>query len=242
VGTSVPTTVARRASTSERVAGELRRAIRQGELLPGEHVRQEEWADRLGVSRVPIREALKILASEQLVFYDTHRGYFVTKIAASEMVQIYRMRMLLEPEVLRSVGWPAEDELARLVTQVDRAAEAMARHDIQEAMEIDRDFYFFIYDLSPLRYIVAEVKRLWSMSDGYRSASMLGDLRTDPSASAFHRRHHEMVRALRRHDHKSLVSIVLGERQELLERLGDATPVFSGPGEALADGEHLTAP
>jgi DNA-binding GntR family transcriptional regulator len=118
----------------------------------------------------------------------------------------------------------------------------MARHDIQEAMEIDREFYFFIYDLSPLRYIVAEVKRLWSMSDGYRSASMLGDLRTDPSASAFHHRHHEMVRALRRHDHKTLVSIVLGERQELLERLGDMTPISSGHGEGLADREHLTAP
>jgi DNA-binding GntR family transcriptional regulator len=234
-------TITRRSSTSERVATDLRRAIRQGELLPGEHVRQEEWADRLGVSRVPVREALKILAAEQLVFYDTHRGYFVTKIAASEMVQIYRMRMLLEPDVLRSLTWPGQDELARLQTQVDRAAEAMARRDIQEAMEIDREFYFFIYDLSPLRYIVAEVKRLWIMSDGYRSASMLGDLRTDPSASAFHRRHHDMVRALRRHDHKSLVSIVLRERQELLERLGGATGVISGTA-GPSDGERVTAP
>jgi len=61
------------------VVNRLREAILAGELSPGEQIRQADWADRLGVSRVPIPEALKALAAEGLLNHDHNRGYFVVR-------------------------------------------------------------------------------------------------------------------------------------------------------------------
>ena len=64
------------AKAAQRVAAALQDAIRTGDLLPGEHIRQEVWADRLAVSRLPIREALNTLAADGTVEHDPNRGYF----------------------------------------------------------------------------------------------------------------------------------------------------------------------
>lgn len=206
-------------NTAEQVAEALRLAIRQAEILPGEHVRQEYWAKRLGVSRVPIREALKILVGDQLVSHDPHRGYFVSKLAISDMAQIYRMRILLEPEVLRGIDWPDEPVLAEMSEQVDRMSDLLSRGQVTEAMELDRQFHFRLYDLSPLSYMVAEVKRLWAMAEGFRRTWMIVLLQADPAANGVRNRHKAMVRYLRTRDSDKLVSTVLEERLELLERL-----------------------
>ncbi len=67
--------------TAEAVAAaELRGAIVRGELKPGEKIRQEATADGLGISMIPVREALKTLATEGIVTYRPQRGYFVTEL------------------------------------------------------------------------------------------------------------------------------------------------------------------
>src|SRR4051794_7340139 len=72
---------------AQRVATSLREAIRTGSLVPGEHIRQELWAERLEVSRLPIREALSRLAADGTVEHDPNRGYFVAKRPSSEIAQ-----------------------------------------------------------------------------------------------------------------------------------------------------------
>src|SRR5689334_2615479 len=94
------------AKAAQRVASALREAIRTGALLPGEHIRQEIWADRLEVSRLPIREALSTLAADGTVEHDPNRGYFVTKRPPNEIAQLYLLRQLIEPEVIRTIEWP----------------------------------------------------------------------------------------------------------------------------------------
>lgn len=215
-------------SSAERVADELRKAIRHAELLPSEHVRQDYWAKRLGVSRVPVREALKVLVAERLVDHDQHRGYFVSKMLPSDMAQIYRMRILLEPEILRSLEAPDGDTISRLSELVDQATERLGQRRVAEAMELDRQFYFAIYDLSTLRFIVEEAKRLWGMADVYRQMSMIDNLASDPTASRFQRRHRAMVRALNLGNLDELEEVVIGERTELLDRLSERM-TLSGP-------------
>ena len=78
----------------------LRRALVSGELAPGEQVRQESLAERFGVSRVPLREALKILEGEGRVVYLPHRGYFVAELSLDDLLEVYRMRELLEAEAV----------------------------------------------------------------------------------------------------------------------------------------------
>src|SRR5262249_58597129 len=88
------------------VAAELRRAIMRGDLLAGEQIRQIDWARRLGVSQVPIREALKTLAAEGILTHGHNRGYFVARFGSSEVAEIYLMRRVLERELLQTIEWP----------------------------------------------------------------------------------------------------------------------------------------
>src|SRR5947207_6600193 len=107
----------------------LRSAILQGNLSPGEQIRQAEWADRLGISRIPVREALKSLAAEGLLSHDHNRGYFVTRFGPLEMAQIYLMRRLLEAELIRGLDLPRPDHIQRLRELGQAAARAKMGED-----------------------------------------------------------------------------------------------------------------
>jgi DNA-binding transcriptional MocR family regulator len=67
----------------------IRDLIRRGELLPGEKIHQVEVARNAGVSRSPLREALRTLAAEGLVKYETNRGYVVSRLRMEELAEIY---------------------------------------------------------------------------------------------------------------------------------------------------------
>lgn len=206
-----------RPNSAERVAVAMRSMLLRGELLPGEHVRQEDWAERLGVSRVPVREALKMLAAEQLLVHDPHRGYFVTRMQPSDMEQIYRMRQFLEPEILRSIRWPTEDELAKIRQADAGCIAAMRNGDLAEALTEEQLFYFSIYDLSSLSFMVGEVKRLWSIADPYRTAAFAGMMSNDPSFERLQAAHGRIIGALEDHDTETMVTQVVTGRARVVQ-------------------------
>ncbi|MBU8906599.1 GntR family transcriptional regulator [Desertibacillus haloalkaliphilus] len=78
------------------VTTSLRQAILDGTLKKGERLKQEEWATRLGVSRMPVREALRQLQIEGLVKIEPHRGAIVTPITVEDIEEIYHTRSFLE--------------------------------------------------------------------------------------------------------------------------------------------------
>lgn len=87
-------------TAQEAVLQELRSALAAGTLTPGQQLIQEDLAEELGVSRVPIRESLKILEGEGHVTYHPNRGYFVTELSATDLSELYRIREILEAEAL----------------------------------------------------------------------------------------------------------------------------------------------
>src|SRR6186713_370775 len=103
------------ATASERAGDALRTAILEGELVPGQRVSQEAWAARAGVSLIPVREALRVLAGEGLVTYRPRRGYVVTELDVADLEEVYRLRRTLEAEALR-LGVPraSDDDVAAL--------------------------------------------------------------------------------------------------------------------------------
>lgn len=102
-------------TAQEAVLAQLRRAIVSGELRPGEPIRQSALAERFGVSRVPLREALKILEGEGQVTYRPHRGYVVTELNMDDLLEVYRIRELLEGEAARrAVPRLSETDIATL--------------------------------------------------------------------------------------------------------------------------------
>src|SRR6516162_7301396 len=87
-------------------ADQIRDLIIRRVLLPGEKIRQVELANRVGVSRSPLREALRTLESEGIVSYEVNRGYVVSRLDRHDLEQIYRMRALLEQELLSTIARP----------------------------------------------------------------------------------------------------------------------------------------
>jgi DNA-binding GntR family transcriptional regulator len=149
----------------------IRDALIKGELLPGEQVRQQEWAEKAKVSRPPIREALEILTSEGLLEHSPNRGYFVARISLHEMCQLYLMRRLLEKETAATAVWPSETEIAELSELADRARAADARADRAEHMELVEQFLLRVHGLSPDQLIVQAVVDLWTRTSIYRALS-----------------------------------------------------------------------
>lgn len=164
---SVPRT---RPSKTEKATGAMTRALQglkaliiSGELSPGEQIRQEEMAEQLEVSRVPLREAMNVLADQRLLYHRPHQGYFVTKRLAGELAQIRRMLHLLESELILTIRWPDEETLAILRSLNDVMRECVKSVDTRGLIQANRQFHFLIFNLSPNKLILEEVRRLWSM-------------------------------------------------------------------------------
>ena len=139
--------------------------ILEGSLSPGEQIRQQEMAELLGVSRVPLREALNVLADQGLLQHQPHSGYFDSKRSSEEIRQIRRMLELLETELIATIQWPdaATVSLLRDMNQQMRAA--TAAHDWIGLMQLNRAFHFRIFGLSPEKLILDEVQRLWALAE-----------------------------------------------------------------------------
>jgi DNA-binding GntR family transcriptional regulator len=118
-------TLSGRSSTSEQAADALRRHITEGLLRPGAQLREEAVAAALGISRNTVREAFRALSREGLVEHTLHRGVFVRRISAADVVDIYRTRRLLEPLGLRAVA--DRPRAVAALTQTVTAAETAAR-------------------------------------------------------------------------------------------------------------------
>jgi DNA-binding GntR family transcriptional regulator len=192
---------------AERVAAGLRRAILDGELVPGDFIRQEKWAAALGVSRLPVREALKMLTAEGLVGHDRNRGYYLIKLDVEEMAQIYLMRRLLEPEVIKTIRWPAEKEMHRLRDTAREAEKALEDGRPEACLDLERVIDYQVYDLSRLKIVAREVKRLWELVDPYRYLVFAepGAFYGTESSEGLEARHARIFAALEARDHEALV-------------------------------------
>jgi DNA-binding GntR family transcriptional regulator len=151
------------------VADEIRSLVTRGVFAPGLQLRQVDLAERFGASRVPVREALKLLTGEGVVAHDPNRGFFVAGLSSDEARQLYRIRTLLETELLSTVAWPDKQRLTELSVQLKKLDKLMKEGDRAEWAIQHRHFYRMIFQLSPQKVLMQEVLRLLRMTDRYRS-------------------------------------------------------------------------
>lgn len=154
-------------SLAERAVLALREMVRDGVLLPGQPVRQSAVAEQLGISRVPVREALKSLEADGLVEASPTGGFVVVRLSSDELSQIYLMRRLLETELLGRITSASEQDVARLLELNTRMTE-LVDHPTRELRGLNEEFHFQMFAMSGLPYVVAEVRRLWQRSAPYR--------------------------------------------------------------------------
>ncbi len=151
---------------SHRIADSLRTAILDGSYLPGERIRQEDVAARSGASRIPVREALRMLDSEGLVTLVANSGAWVTKLSLSECVETYLIRERLEPLLLRTsmphLDSAAVDRLGGLVDEMEAGAE------LDAFMRADRKFHLSSYAGAESSEMWQIIHRMWNTTQHYR--------------------------------------------------------------------------
>ncbi|MFB4277607.1 GntR family transcriptional regulator [Nonomuraea sp. MTCD27] len=159
-----------RVPESERVAAHLREAILSGAIAPGERIRQEELAERLGASRLPVREALRMLAAEGLTEHHPRRGARVPRLGGHEVDVIYQMRERLEPLALtESIPHLTAGDHRRLGLIQDKIE---ANTDIGEFLALDREFHLLTYSGCGIEQLSSMVVRMWNATQHYRRAFM----------------------------------------------------------------------
>lgn len=162
--------MSRRPTAQDAVLAALREDILTGVLEPGDQLVQEALAERYGVSRVPLREALKMLESEGQVVNHPHRGYFVAELSVGDLREVYHLRGLLEGAAL-TAAVPLLDEadieeIAGLGEDVDTAAR---EGDVLAMAEANRRFHFALFDAAALPRLSRLLRQLWDATDAYRS-------------------------------------------------------------------------
>lgn len=127
-------------------ADELRRRILAGEFPAGTQLRQDALAAEFGMSRIPIREALLQLEAEGLVTILPHRGAIVTELSADEVAELFELRALIEPSLLRrSAPRLTPQDYAELHAILDEySAELRAQH-VARWGELNTQFHLLLY-------------------------------------------------------------------------------------------------
>lgn len=159
VPVGVPDTKLELPSRASVVADELERAILSGELRPGEPLVERVLAANFGISKTPVREALKVLSHRGFVEAAPYRAIRVRLISSEEAHEIYQVRSLLEPEAVR-LATPHHDEAS-----LDRATAALryadaARSDLAARASANRRFHRALYEPCPNRLLSSLADRI----------------------------------------------------------------------------------
>lgn len=176
----------------EEVAEALRERIFNGALKPGDWVDELALAEEFGISRTPLREAIKVLAAEGLITMKLRRGAYVTEVDEQELAEIYHLMALLESDAAATVAAKASTaELAEL-KKLHQHLESSAGQDIARFFAANEAFHMRLLQLSNNRWrdqIVADLRKVMKLS---RAQSLAKEGRLQQSLEE----HRQIVAAL----------------------------------------------
>ena len=163
--------ISRTASAASIVCDALRKAIIEGNLEPGQPLRQDDIARMFNTSRIPVREAISRLEQQGLVKTQRYKGAIVAGLSAKEAEEIFDLRRLIEPEVIRrAVPRMSEDLLA----EARRYCEAFtASPNPMEWGDLNRSFHSTLYRASDLAYHMEIIDNAMDRVDPYLRAQLV---------------------------------------------------------------------
>ncbi len=124
------------------VVEQIRGAIVNGQLKPGDHIVEKMITEQLGVSRTPVREALILLESEGLIVSSLHRGSFVRTFIPADVTEIFTMRTALENLAAELIIDRLTDaDLTHFAGLIQRQREVIDQHDFKNVRSIDMSFH-----------------------------------------------------------------------------------------------------
>ena len=144
----------------------IRRLVLDGEIAPGERLGQVELAERLGISRTPVREALRRLSAEGLVDSHPNRGFWAAELGLAAVLRRLEVRLILEPGIARVAAERRTErhllELERCIAREEKARSGLAAHDAS------REFHFVLARATGNDEHVRILDSLWLVEVGRR--------------------------------------------------------------------------
>jgi len=179
----------------EEVAELLRQRIFSNELAPGSWIDELRLAEAYGISRTPLREALKVLATEGLVTMKVRRGAYVTEVSDKDQSDVYHLLSLLESDATGEVAQQASDtELAELV-QIHQELHA-AKDNTERFFEVNERFHMRLLEMANNRWrtqLVLDLRKVMKLN---RHNSLFKSGRIEESLQE----HQDIMDALLAHD------------------------------------------
>ncbi len=175
----------------------LRERILVGDWTDGEQLRQDALSQEYGVSRIPVREALRQLEAEGLVQIHAHRGAVVSRLSIDDVLELLEVRALLEGDLLRrAIPLLSEADLDHAERVLERYEAALAAQDIRYWGELNADFHLALF--GPLRRpnTLAIIENIHHKTDRYIRMQLLLARFTERA----HREHRELLALCRQRE------------------------------------------
>jgi DNA-binding GntR family transcriptional regulator len=205
---------------SQRVRDHLRDEILSNQLAPGTHLQEEEIAAQLGISRAPVREALRLLAAEDLVTITPRRGAIVKALSPQEFLDAYQVREALEVLAMRlAIPRLSEAELQALRDLHGEMMLSAARSDVDRFFEANTAFHTALVEASGNARLRELYRLLMNQLQRYRMRSM--SLRGGIERSLAE--HAAILEAVTRRDAEA-AGRLLGEHIRMPQRILESSP------------------
>ncbi len=185
----------------------LRDAILTGKLVPGERLMENQLADKLGVSRTPVREALRMLELENLVELVPRKGAQVLDMSEKDIINVLEVRSALEGLAISlACKKISKEELQQLKNMEVDFERAVADNDVEHFVDIDEDFHDLIFAATGNDKLIQIYKNLRIQLYRYRMAQAKNDT-SMPTIVAHHR---GIIRAIENHDAEEGAAVAQG--------------------------------
>ncbi len=165
----------------------LRKAILEGDIKPGEHIVENEYAEMLNTSRTPIREALRRLETEGFVEYVPRKGVIVKGFSLKDIIEIYEIRKSLESLAMRhAVRNITDNDIVTLERIVETMEKAHSTGNIEELVSICQKFHDTLLMISSMPRLKTMINTLQEYLEAFKRAT-LGKESRRKNAIAEHR-------------------------------------------------------
>lgn len=182
-----------RSTTANDVTDVLRRRILEGRYRDDQFIRQDVVATELGVSRIPVREALAKLEAEGLVIRVKYRGALVTSLSFREIEEIYELRAMLEPYLLQqAIARITKDQIKQLRKIAEKARKTTA---IADWAGMNVDFHRTLFEAAESPIALQVLENLLVRADRYLKLQHLQSTTTKAESDAQHIAILELVEA-----------------------------------------------
>ncbi len=208
---------------TKRVLEYLRNRIITGELVPGQKLNENEIASRLEISRHSIREAFRVLESEQMVFSIPNKGAFVTELSDDDLVEVYQTREMIECYAVELLKRKEKKDLLQLESAIEDASNLPIplTDDPEQYLEFHKKFVNFHFKMieaccnSRLVHFYRSISLNLARYQ-FRSLRLPGSLETDQ------KEHRQILNALKIGDYEDAKKIL---RSHITKRLNGTSKI-----------------